>query len=109
VGCLGFHQVICQGIDQQKWFKDSSKIIKQWIGLRENLQKTKDFHMKYEVFHRFPVIFPLDQSIESSPPCLAMCHWQFLKSEAPKSGHVHENSTRNDGYEWIRMDMMDAC
>ena len=35
----------------------------QWIGLRENLQETIDFPIKYG---GFPVKFPLNQSIDFS-------------------------------------------
>ena len=37
------------------------EITTHWIGLRENLQETIDFPIKYGVF---PVKFPLNQSIE---------------------------------------------
>ena len=36
----------------------------QWVALRENLQETIGFPMKYGIFHDFPVIFPLNQSID---------------------------------------------
>ena len=45
----------------------------QWIGLRENLQETIDFPIKYG---GFPVNFPLNQSIDTAATLWSLVsHW----------------------------------
>ena len=70
-------------------------LISQWVDLRDNLQETIDFPMEYGIIMDFPVIFPLNPSIE--PPAMNVPH-QPLDS----SRKLERNSRR---YERLRQEV----
>ena len=48
----------------------------QWIGLRENLQETMAFTIKYRVFMGFPVNFPIVQFYDYFCDVLTLSWWK---------------------------------
>jgi hypothetical protein len=74
--------------------RHSKQPFKQWIGLRENLQETIenpqetiDCPIKYKVFLCFPVIFPLNQSIDSKTFSLAFSPFPCQPRPGPSQWH----------------------